>query len=46
MKNTGSFINNIKLYHNSFVLKNFLKDDNNLFLLQDNVLMMEEWNIF
>ncbi len=35
---TGSLINNIKLYDNSLVLKNFLKDDNNLFLLQDNVL--------
>ena len=35
---TGSLINNIKLYDNSLVLKNYLKDDNNLFLLQDNVL--------
>jgi hypothetical protein len=35
---TGSLLNNIKLYDNSLVLKAFLKDDNNLFLLQHNVL--------
>ena len=35
---TGSIINNIKLYDNTLVQKFFLKDDNTIYILQDNVL--------
>ena len=35
---TGSIINNIKLYDNSLIQDFFLKDDNTIYILQDNVI--------